>query len=87
MSHGVEGPEVAFNVARTSLAHYPPDMRANFARTIFITLLVLFLPFASIASTSWYRRWQASRLLACVKKFDLGATTEAQAKQALQPFS
>jgi hypothetical protein len=62
-------------------------MRANFARTIFITLLVLFLPFASIASTSWYRRWKASQLLACVSLFRPGATTETQAREALRPFS
>jgi len=66
-------------------------MRSGGLRTIiaiFITLLVLsLLPFASIAATSWYSRWNASRLLACVKRLHPGATTEAQARETLKPFS
>ena len=80
-----------FPLARSGVARYPPDMHSRFIKTIatvFFALLVLFLlTFASISATSWYSRWQASRLLACLNRFHPGATTEAQAREALKPFS
>ncbi len=66
-------------------------MRPGFRRTtatVLITLLVLsLLPILSIASTAWYRRYQASRLLACISQLHPGVTTQAQAREALRPFS
>jgi hypothetical protein len=51
-----------------------------------VFLLVAFL-FASEMSVAWYRRWQASRILACVKRMRPGVTTEAQAESELDTFS
>lgn len=52
---------------------------------IFTLLLAFFL--GSELIVSHYRRWQASRLLAEVREFHPGVTTEAQALSVLKPFS
>jgi len=66
-------------------------MRPRLRRTIVaacITLLILIsIPVASIAWTAWHARWQASRLLTCVRLLHPGTTTEAQARQILKPLA
>jgi hypothetical protein len=57
------------------------------ATVFFILLVVFLLSLASISVASWYSRSQASRLLACLNRLHPGATTEAQAREALKPFS
>ena len=54
-----------------------------------ISLALAFLlavPLASESVVSHYRRWQAAKLLATVRGFHPGTTTEAQARAALKPF-
>src|SRR5258708_22710606 len=43
--------------------------------------------FGRTSGISYYRRWQASKLLAVIRQFDPGTTTEAQARAALKPFA
>jgi hypothetical protein len=54
-------------------------------------LLVIFLLAACLVASemgvAWYRRWQASRILACVKQMRPGVTTEAQARAELKRFA
>jgi len=45
------------------------------------------MPFVGIAMTSWYSRWQASRLLASISQLHPGTTTEGQTRESLKPFS
>ena len=52
---------------------------------VFAFLLTFFL--GSMLSVSYYRRWQASRLLAVVRQFHPGITTDAQARSVLKPFT
>jgi hypothetical protein len=49
--------------------------------------LILVLSFGSLLSVAYYRRWQASRLLAAVRELHPGTTTEAQARALLKPFA
>jgi hypothetical protein len=51
-----------------------------------ITASIL-LPAASIVVTSWQRRIEAARLLACARQLHPGVTTQAQALAALSPFN
>jgi hypothetical protein len=50
-------------------------------------VLLFVLSFGSLLSVSYYRRWQASRLLAVVRQFHPGTTTEVQARALLRPFT
>jgi hypothetical protein len=50
----------------------------------FSFLLTIF--FATKLGVSYYRRWQASKLLRVVRSFHPGTTTEAQVRIALEPF-
>jgi hypothetical protein len=57
---------------------------------ISISLTLAFLLTALLTTTlgvSYYRRWQASKLLAVVRQFHPGTTTEDQARNALEPFA
>ncbi len=57
---------------------------------IAIGLTLAFLLTAFFGRTfgvSYYRRWQASKLLAVIRQFDPGTTTEAQARATLKPFA
>jgi hypothetical protein len=59
-------------------------------RTIAISasvVLILVLSFGSLLIVSFYRRWQASRLLAVVRQLDPGTTTEAQSRVLLKQFA
>lgn len=49
--------------------------------------LLLSLYFGSLLGVSYYRRWQASKLLAIVRQLHPGATTEAQARALLKSFA
>jgi hypothetical protein len=58
------------------------------ATAISLSLIILLaIPLASDSVVSHYRRWQASKLLATVREFHPGTTTESQARAALKPFS
>jgi len=52
-----------------------------------ILVLLLMAFFGSRLSVSYYRRLQASKLLAVVRQFHPGTTTEAGARTALKPFA
>jgi hypothetical protein len=59
-------------------------------RTIAISTSVVFvlvLSFGSLLSVSYYRRWQASRLLEVVRQLHPGTTTEVQSRALLKPFA
>jgi hypothetical protein len=56
---------------------------AMLAVALFVLLLA---PPFSIFVTSWYSRWEASRLLACAKTIQPGTTTEAETRKALSGF-
>ncbi len=66
-------------------------MRKKLVRTsatVFVTLLTLCFPFvASIYAMPWYERWQATRILARVRQFEPGETTEVQARESLKSLS
>jgi hypothetical protein len=58
------------------------------AIAISLTLaLLLSIFFGGKLSVSYYRRWQASKLLAVVRQFRPGTTTEAQVRTSLNPFA
>lgn len=48
--------------------------------------ILLAIPLASDSVVSYYRRWQASKLLATVRGLHPGVTTESQSRAALKPF-
>jgi hypothetical protein len=50
-----------------------------------VFLLSIF--FGSKLGVSYYRRWKASKLLAVIRQFHPGTTTEAQVRTALKPFA
>jgi hypothetical protein len=57
---------------------------------IAISLSIAFLPLIFLGSklgVSYYRRWQASKLLAAVRQFHPGTTTEVQVRTSLNPFT
>jgi hypothetical protein len=59
-------------------------------RTIVISAfvaLILVLASGSLLSVSYYRRWEASKLLAVVRQLHPGVTTEVQARALLTPFA
>lgn len=60
--------------------------KAAIAITLALAFLLTVL-FVSTLGVSYYRRWQASRLLAAVRQFHPGTTTEGQARTALKPFT
>jgi hypothetical protein len=66
-------------------------MRPRLRRIIVVACIVLVvlisIPVASIAFTAWRARWQASRLLGCVRLLHPGTTTEAQAREILKPLA
>jgi hypothetical protein len=54
---------------------------------LLVTFLLATCLFASEMGVAWYRRWQASRILACVNQMRPGVTTEAQARAELARFA
>lgn len=64
----------------------PRLLRAAVILTLALAFL-LALPLVSYFAVSVYRRHQVSRLLATLRTFTPGQTTEAQARAALHPFS
>ncbi len=60
--------------------------KAAIAISLSIAFLLLIF-FGSKLGVSYYRRWQASKLLAVVRQFHPGTTTEAEVRTALKPFA
>lgn len=60
----------------------------KFAIAISLTIacLVSIFPGGEL-SVSYYRRWEASKLLAAVRQLHPGTTTEAQVRTSLKPFA
>jgi hypothetical protein len=57
---------------------------------IAISLALAFLLMAFLGRTwgvSYYRRWEASKLLAAVRQFHPGTTTEAEVRTTVKPFA
>ena len=59
--------------------------KAVIAIVFAFAILLIFL--GGELSLSFFHRWQASKLLAVVRQFQPGITTEAQARSGLKPFA
>ncbi len=62
-------------------------MRKVIVTSLISALLLLSLFYGGSLTVSYYRRWQASKLLAVVRQIHPGATTEAQSRILLEPFA
>ena len=51
-----------------------------------IAFVLVLIPVSSILVTSWYSRWEASRLLAAARTIRPGISTEAETRQTLSQF-
>jgi hypothetical protein len=60
-------------------------MRKTIVISAFVGLMLVLL--CGLLSESYFRRWQASRLLAVVRQLHPGTTTEVQARALLKPFA
>ena len=65
----------------------PVQIRKGAIVVCLVLAFVLVAFFGSRLGVSYYRRWQASRVLAVVRQFHPGTTTEAEARTALKPFA
>jgi len=62
-------------------------MRKVIVTSLISALLLLSLFYGGSLTVSYYRQWQASKLLAVVRQIHPGATTEAQSRILLEPFA
>lgn len=63
------------------------DMRKTVIAVSLVFAFLLLAFFGNRLGVNYYRRWQASKLLAVVRQFHPGTTTEAEARTALRPFA
>lgn len=63
------------------------QMRKAAVAIALVFAIIVTFSFVGELGLSYFRRYQASKLLAMVRQFHPGSTTEAQARHALKPFA